>query len=122
MAQITKEYSWENVVTKVDIISFVVPNFRTSTPANHLIYNLQSSRFDESVFLLVLGLAPFGLYHCLYPSGHALNQVSTNLLWYTLPFHLHSPPQLKYTSRRDFICIELLLEVLPEMFNRVEVR
>lgn len=34
----------------------------------------------ESVFLLALGLAFFGLYHCFCPSGHALNQVSTNLL------------------------------------------
>ena len=30
--------------------------------------------------MLALGLALFGLYHCLHPSGHALNQVSTNTL------------------------------------------
>ena len=30
--------------------------------------------------MLVLGLGLFGLYHSLYPSGHALNQVSTNPL------------------------------------------
>jgi hypothetical protein len=80
MAQETKVNLWENVVTKVDVLSFVVSNPRNSTSANQLIYIFQSGRVDESVFLLEHGLGPFGLYHCLYPSGHTLNQVSTNLL------------------------------------------
>ena len=35
---------------------------------------------NEPVFVLESSFASFGLYHCLYPSGHALNYVSTNLL------------------------------------------
>ena len=72
---------------------------------------------NESVFLPVLGLALFGLYHWPYPSGHALNQISTNLLWYYLPFHLHLVPKLMHTSRRDLVFIELPLEVLPQILN-----
>ena len=53
---------------------------RTLPLAHHLIYILQSGRYSESVVLLALGLALFGLYHHLHPSGHALNQVSTNPL------------------------------------------
>jgi hypothetical protein len=80
MVQETKVNPWENLATKVDIMSFVVPNPRNSTSANQLIYIFQSGRVNESVFLLEHGLGPFGLYHCLYPSGHTPNQVSTNLL------------------------------------------
>ena len=79
MAQRTKIDPWEIQNTKVDIVSFVIPEFRTSVSANHLIYSLQSSRLNESVFLLVVGLGPFGLYRCPYPSGLALNHISTNL-------------------------------------------
>jgi len=59
-------------------------------------------------------LAPFDLYHWSYPSGHVLNQISTNL-WYFLPFHLHLVPRLMHTSRRDPTFIELPLEVLPQI-------
>ena len=45
-----------------------------------LIYILQYGTLDGTVFLPVLGLCPFGHYHSLYLSGHALNQVSTNPL------------------------------------------
>jgi len=92
MAQRTKVNPREILRTKVDIVSFAMPNFRTSVLANHLIYSLQSSRLDGSVFLLVLGLGPFGLYHCPYPSGLALNHISTNLTWCSIPFHQHLPP------------------------------
>jgi len=37
MAQGTKVNTWEFVVTKADIRSFIVPKLRTSIPANHLI-------------------------------------------------------------------------------------
>jgi len=100
MAQGTKVNPWEIQDTKIDIVSFVTPEFRTSVSANHLIYSLQSSRLDESVFLLVLGLGPFGLYHCPYPSGLALNHISTNLTWCSILFHQHLPPKLIHTSRR----------------------
>ena len=100
MAQGTKVNPWKIQVTKVDIVSFVIPEFRTSVSANHLIYSLQSSRLNESVFLLVLGLGPFGRYHCPYPSGLALNHISTNLTWCSIPFHQHLPPKLIHTRRR----------------------
>ena len=112
-AQGTKVNPWEFLVTKVDILSFIKPKYRSLANAIVLIYILQYGTLDETFFLLVLGLGPFGLYHCLYPSGHALNQISTHLHWYFFPFHLHPVPKLMYTSRRDLICIELLLEVLP---------
>src|SRR5258706_1737618 len=121
-AQITKVNPWEICITKVDILSFVIPKYRSLVNTIVLIYILQYGTLDGTVFLLVLGLGPFGLYHSLCPSGHALNQISTHLLWYFFPFHLHPVPKLMYTSRRDLICIELLLEVLPQVFNRVEVR
>ena len=40
----------EIVITQVDIMSFVVPKYSTSVPASDLIYILQLSRLDESVF------------------------------------------------------------------------
>ena len=80
MAQRTKINPWEFVITKPCILSFVVLNLRTLALAHYLIYILQSSRFSESIFLLAPGLALFGLYHLLHPSGHAPNQVSTNPL------------------------------------------
>ena len=78
MAQVTKVNPWEFVVTKLCISSFAMPKFRTLALAHHLIYILQSSRYSESVFLLAYGLALFGPYHHPHPSGHALNQFSTN--------------------------------------------
>ena len=122
VAQGTKVKSWEFVVTKISILSFVVRKYRSLVLVIDLISILQSRHLDESVFLLVLGLASFGLYHCLYPSGHALNQISTHLHWYFVPFHLNPLPKLMNTSSRDLICIELPLEVVPQMFNRVQVR
>jgi len=50
MAQRTKVNPWEIQNTKVDIVSFVILDFRASVSANHLIYSLQSSRLNESVF------------------------------------------------------------------------
>ena len=79
-AQITKLNLWEIFITKVDILSFVIPNYRSLVHVTVLISILQYGTLDGTVFLLALGSALFGLYHCLHPSGHALNQVSTNLL------------------------------------------
>ena len=121
VAQETKGKAWKFVVTKTSILSSVMWKYRTLVFGINLILVLQSSHLNESVFLLILGLGSFGLYYCLYPPGHTLNQISTYLLWYVLPFHLHSIPKLMYTSRRDLICIEPPLEV-PQMCNRVEVR
>ena len=53
--------------------------------------NLQCPTLDEPV-LLTCGLSLFGLYYCLYPSEHALNQVSTNLL------DILSDPTFTYTK------------------------
>ena len=75
-AQITKVNSWDNLITKVDILSFVPPEYRGLVPAIDLIYILQNGTHDGTVSLLVLGWAPFGLSHSLYPSGHALNEIS----------------------------------------------
>jgi len=112
MAQGTKVNVCEILITKVDILSFVTPKYRILVPAIGLIYILQLGTLDQSVFLPVLGLTPFSLYH---PSGHALNQISTNLLWYSLLFHLHLVPKLMHTSRRDLVFIELPHEVLPQI-------
>ena len=100
VAQGTKVNPWEIQNTRVDIVSFVLPKFRNSVSANNLIYSLQSGRLNESVFLLVLSLGLFGLYHYPYPSGLALNHISTNLTWCSIPFHQHLPPKLIHISRR----------------------
>ena len=47
-------------ITKVDILSFVTPKYRTLVPAIGLIYILQLGTLNESVFLPVLGFALFG--------------------------------------------------------------
>ena len=65
---------------------------RTLASTYHLIYILQSTRNGEPVFLLALGLALFGLYHCLHPSGHALNQVSKD------PLGILSDPTFTYSK------------------------
>lgn len=100
MAQRTKVNTCQKNITQLDIFSLVMQMYRVLVPAIGLMYILQLGTLNESAFLLVLGLAPFGPYHCLYPCGHALNQISTNLLWNSLSFHLHPLPKLKHTSRR----------------------
>ena len=80
MAQRTKINPWEFVVIKLRISSFAMSKFRTLALVHHLIYILQSSRYSESVFLLAYGLALFGPYHHLHPSGHALNLIPSAAL------------------------------------------
>ena len=79
-AQRTKVKSWEILVTKQGILSLSVPSFKPLASFTDLIQDLQWPTLDEPVFVLWCGLSLFGLHYCLYPSGHALNQVSTNLL------------------------------------------
>ena len=73
VAQRTKIKAWEIVVTKVGILSFVTQKYRTLVFVVNLISILQSGHIDESVFLLALRFASFGLYHCPYPLGDAFN-------------------------------------------------
>jgi len=80
VAQKTKLDSWEFIVTKESITSLFVPNVKVLAPCIDLIQDLQSPTLNEPVFVLVPNFPSFGLYHCLYPPGHALNWVSTNLL------------------------------------------
>ena len=84
VAQGTKIKAWEIVVTKVSILSFVMQKYKTLVLVINLISILQSGHLDESVLLQVLNFCSFCLYHSLYPSGHALNHISTNLLWYSI--------------------------------------
>ena len=56
---------------------------------------------NESVFLLILGLASFGLYYCLYPPGHALQHIIINLLCHSIQSNHHLPPKHLHTSRED---------------------
>jgi len=53
VAQGTKLNPWKFLKRKLDIVFFILPKFRTSVSANNIRYSLQSSRLDESVFLLV---------------------------------------------------------------------
>ena len=121
MAQGTKTNVCEFFMTKVDILTFVTPKSRTLVPVVGLISIVNWAPYMNQLFCwdLVCALGP---YHCLYPPGHALNQISTILLWCSLWFHLHLLPKLMHTNRRDPMFIELPLEVLPQMPNRVEVR
>ena len=50
MAQETKVNVCEILITKVGILSFVTPKYRTLVPAIGLIYILQLGTVDESVF------------------------------------------------------------------------
>ena len=65
-AQITKINLWEIPRTQVDILSFVMPKYRSLVPAIGFISILQCGTLDETVFLPVHSCAPFCLYHCLY--------------------------------------------------------
>jgi len=54
MAQRTKVYPWEFVVTKPGIMSFAVPNTKYLALFIDLILTLEGAPFDESVFLPAL--------------------------------------------------------------------
>src|ERR1700731_1278101 len=69
----------------------------------------------------VLSMAPFGLQHSFNPSRHALNQVLTHCSVNLVPLFLHPLPQLQYSSSCFFILSKPPLEVIPQMFNRIEV-
>ena len=121
MAQITKLNLWEFSVTKQSIVALFVPNVKTLASCIDLIQDLQSTTLNEPVFVLVASFPFFGLYHCLYPPGHTLNQVSTNLLWYSIWFYLHLPPKAHPHQQEVPIDIGLPLVVLPPIFKRAEV-
>jgi len=103
VGQGTKLNLWEFLVTKIDILSFVSPMYRTLVPSIGLIYILQWGTLSQSVFLPVLGLALFDLYHPLYPSGHALYHISINLTLYSIALHPHLLPKCIHTSRGDLM-------------------
>ena len=56
-AQRTKVNSWEIHTTKVDILSFVTPKYRSLVPAIGLIYNLQYGTLNGTVSLHATPLA-----------------------------------------------------------------
>ena len=57
MAQGTKVKAWEIVVTKVGILSFVVPNIKHVPLFVDFILTLEWGPLDESVFLHTLKMA-----------------------------------------------------------------
>ena len=58
MAQRTKEKSWENRMTKVDILSFVPPNYRSLVTVIGLIGILQYGTLDGPVSLRIAHFGP----------------------------------------------------------------
>src|SRR5215471_10001124 len=62
------------------------------------------------------------LYHCCNSPRHTFNQILTHLWLYLLPFHLHPLPQLQYPYRCPLILPQLPLQVIPQVFNGIEVR
>ena len=58
MAQRIKIKSWENFVTKEDILSFDMPSYRSLVSAIGLIWILQYGPLNGMVLLLLLGLGP----------------------------------------------------------------
>ena len=76
---------------------------------------------DNQLYLLVLGVFPLCLYHCCTPSRHTGYQILHHLLWYLIPFLFNPIPKLMYFSRWFFIVIKLSLEVIPNIFNGIEV-
>ena len=67
-------------------------------------------------------MTPFSLHNCCNPPRHALNQILTHLWLYLVPFHLYSLPQLQNATRCPFILPQPLLQVIPKVFNGVQVR
>jgi len=65
-------------------MALFLPNVKTLALCIDLIQVLQSPTLNEPVFVLVASFSFFSLYHCLHPPEHTLNQVSTNLLWYSI--------------------------------------
>ena len=80
VAQTTKVNSWEFCITKVDILSFVPPNYKYLTFFVEFILILEWGQVNESVFLHIPSLAFFDLYHSIYPSGHALSHIPITFL------------------------------------------
>ena len=116
-AQITKVKSWEIQVTKQSIFSPPVPSFKPLASSIDLIQDLQWPTLDEPVFVLSLGLRLFGLYYCLYSSGHALNQVSTNLLC-TLSDPTFTYSKAHLHQQEGPHNTKPLPRVLPQILNR----
>ncbi len=109
VAQTTKVNSWEFCITKVDILSFVPPNYKYLTFFVEFILILEWGQVNESVFLHIPSLAFFDLYHSIYPSGHALSHIPINLPLYSIILHHHLLPKLKHTGRVAWLCSKLLL-------------
>src|SRR5258708_6889482 len=114
VGQGTKLNLWEFLITKIDILSFVAPTYRTLVPSIGLIYILQCHTLCQSVFLPVLGLALFDLLHPFYPSGHALNHISINLPLYSIPLHPHLLPKPIHTSSGGSHASSCLLSSPPK--------
>ena len=58
---------------------------------------------------------------CCNLPRRALDQVDAHFLRNIAPLDLHTPPQLMHTGACYVVCCEPSLEMLPQMFDRVEV-
>ena len=68
MALGTKVDPWEFVVTKINILSFVMPNIKHSYLFIDFIWTLRGGPVDESVLLCTLKTSPTHTYHMTKPS------------------------------------------------------
>src|SRR5260370_8055884 len=76
---------------------------------------------EKKILILIFGIATFCVKHCLNSPRHAFNQILTNRWFYLLPLLLKSIPQLMNTTGRFFILPKPFLDMIPQMFNWVEV-
>jgi len=67
VAQKTKVNLWEFVVTKLNIMSFVVPNSKYLALSVDLILDLEYTPLNQSVFLLTLKSGLLMSYHMTKP-------------------------------------------------------
>ena len=85
----------------------------------HFCYTLVEIKYQGDISILY---APPLLYHCSYPPRHTLHQIPANISRNLVPFLLCPLPKLQNPLRWCFIICKPSLEVMPKMFNGIEVR
>ena len=67
-------------------------------------------------------MTTFCPYNCLNSPWHTFYEVLTCFWWNVIPLLTNPVPQFMHPFRWSFILIKLVFEVLPKVFNWIEVR
>ena len=126
--KICKNTHWKALLLSFQMISGLSKNMQFSLRYKMFCKGLPLLQFfcshpvGRNYYILVLGMTTLCFDHCCNPPRHTFNQILTHLWLYFLPFHLHPLPQLQYPCRCPLILSQLPLEVIPQVFNGIEVR